>query len=63
MDVMTYNSIKDAVPQRWRNRLKNSHGIQVIDETKVQLNNMKRTKKLYRHFINIKYKRGTAMSK
>lgn len=69
MDVMTYNSLKDAIPRSWRKIVKNSHGIQVIDEIKVQVNKIEKklesitSKELYWHFINNKYKRGTAMSK
>ena len=69
INVMKYNSIKDAIPQRWRKIVKNSHGIQVRDEIKIQINNIDRniesitSKEFYWHYINSVFERGTALSK
>ena len=69
LNIMQYNSIKDAIPVSWRLSLKRSHTIQVGHEIKAKINNKVKdveditNKDVYWELVNRIALKGTAMSK
>jgi len=69
LNIMQYNTLKDAVPASWRLLLKQSKPINVATEIKVKTKSIFKifktitNKEVYWEFINRISKRGTAMSK
>ena len=69
INVMSYNSIKDAIPKQWRIELKESHPMCICKELKVKLRNAQKeiklvtNKDIYWTFIGAIMEPPTAVSK
>ncbi|MCP3900455.1 MAG: hypothetical protein GY707_12155 [Desulfobacteraceae bacterium] len=67
--VMTYNSIKDAIPSKWRNIVKGSHTLQISRDLRVCIGNIVKTppqlksKEVYWAFVTSIIKPATAIGK